>query len=46
VLAVALGFLAGAACGAVSYAKAGLAGAPIAVVIVAGLALWMVRREG
>ena len=46
VLAVALGFLAGAACGAVSYAKAGLAGAPIAVVIVVGLALWTARREG
>lgn len=46
VLAIALGFLAGAACGAVSYAKAGLAGAPVAVVIVAALALWMARREG
>lgn len=46
VLAIALGFLAGAACGALSYAKAGLAGAPVAVVIVAALALWMARREG
>ena len=46
VLAVAIGFLAGAACGAVSYAKAGLAGAPVAVVIVGALALWMARREG
>jgi uncharacterized membrane protein YoaK (UPF0700 family) len=46
VLAIALGFLAGAACGAVSYAKAGLAGAPVAVVIVGALALWMARREG
>ncbi len=46
VLAVALGFLAGAACGAVSYAKAGLAGAPIAVAIGVGLALWTARREG
>jgi uncharacterized membrane protein YoaK (UPF0700 family) len=46
VLAVAIGFLAGAACGAVCYAKAGLAGAPVAVVIVGALALWMARREG
>jgi uncharacterized membrane protein YoaK (UPF0700 family) len=46
VLAIAAGFLAGAACGAVSYAKAGLAGAPVAVVIVAGLALWTAWREG
>jgi uncharacterized membrane protein YoaK (UPF0700 family) len=46
VLAIALGFLAGAACGAVSYAKAGLAGAPVAVVIVGALALWMARRQG
>ena len=46
VLAIAVGFLTGAACGALSYAKAGLAGAPVAVVIVAALALWMARREG
>ena len=46
VLAVAIGFLAGAAGGAVSYAKAGLAGAPVAVVIVGALALWTARREG
>ncbi len=46
VLAIALGFIAGAAGGAVSYAKAGLAGAPVAVVIVGALALWMARREG
>jgi uncharacterized membrane protein YoaK (UPF0700 family) len=45
VLAIAFGFLAGAACGAVSYAKTGLAGAPLAVVIVGVLALWAVRRE-
>jgi uncharacterized membrane protein YoaK (UPF0700 family) len=45
VLAIAFGFLIGAACGAVSYAKAGLAGAPLAVVIVGALALWAVRRE-
>jgi uncharacterized membrane protein YoaK (UPF0700 family) len=46
VLAIAFGFLAGAACGAISYAKAGLAGAPVAVVIVGALALWMAQREG
>jgi uncharacterized membrane protein YoaK (UPF0700 family) len=45
VLAIAIGFLAGAACGAVSYAKTGLAGAPLAVVIVGALALWAVWRE-
>jgi len=45
VLAIALGFLVGATCGAVSYAKAGLAGAPLAVVIVGALVLWAVRRE-
>jgi uncharacterized membrane protein YoaK (UPF0700 family) len=45
VLAIALGFLFGAGSGAVCYAKAGLAGAPLAVVIVAALALWAVRRE-
>ena len=46
VLAIALGFIAGAACGAICYAKAGLAGAPVAVVIVGALALWTARREG
>jgi uncharacterized membrane protein YoaK (UPF0700 family) len=46
VLAIAVGFLAGAAFGAVCYAKAGLAGAPVAAVIVAALALWTARREG
>jgi uncharacterized membrane protein YoaK (UPF0700 family) len=46
VVAITLGFILGAACGAVSYAKAGLAGAPVAVVIVGALALWTARREG
>jgi len=45
VLAITTGFLLGAVLGAVSYAKAGLAGAPLAVVIVGALALWAVRRE-
>jgi uncharacterized membrane protein YoaK (UPF0700 family) len=45
VVAIAIGFLLGAVCGAVSYAQAGLAGSPLAVVIVAALTLWAVRRE-
>jgi uncharacterized membrane protein YoaK (UPF0700 family) len=45
VLAIAIGFLLGAACGAVSYANAGLAGAPLTVVIVGALTLWAVWRE-
>jgi uncharacterized membrane protein YoaK (UPF0700 family) len=45
VLAIAIGFLLGAAFGAVSYARAGLAGAPLAVVIVGALTLWAVWRE-
>jgi len=45
VLAIAAGFLFGAALGAVSYAKAGLAGAPLAVVIVGALALWAIWRK-
>jgi uncharacterized membrane protein YoaK (UPF0700 family) len=45
VLAIAIGFLLGAACGAISYAQAGLASAPLAVVIVGALTLWAVWRE-
>jgi predicted membrane protein len=45
VLAIAIGFVLGAGFGAISYAKAGLAGAPLAVVIVAALTLWAVWRE-
>ena len=45
VLAITLGFVCGAAAGAVTFATAGLAGAPLAVVIVGALALWSVRRE-
>lgn len=45
VLAIAIGFILGTACGAVSYAKAGLAGAPLAVVIVAALTGWALTRE-
>jgi uncharacterized membrane protein YoaK (UPF0700 family) len=45
VLAVALGFLIGAAAGAVAFATIGLVGAIAAVIIVAGLALWAAGRE-
>jgi uncharacterized membrane protein YoaK (UPF0700 family) len=45
VLAIAVGFFLGAACGAVSYAAAGLAGTPLAIVIVAALAVWALWRE-
>ena len=45
VLAIAIGFLLGTVCGAVSYARAGLAGAPLAVVIVAALTGWAFARE-
>jgi uncharacterized membrane protein YoaK (UPF0700 family) len=45
VFAIAFGFLLGAAAGAISYAHAGLAGAPLAVIIVGALALWACLRE-
>jgi uncharacterized membrane protein YoaK (UPF0700 family) len=45
VLSIATGFLLGAAAGAVGYAKAGLAGIPLAVLIVASLAVWALVRE-
>jgi uncharacterized membrane protein YoaK (UPF0700 family) len=45
VLAIAIGFLLGAASGAASYAVAGMVGAPFAVVIVGALALWAAWRE-
>ena len=45
VLSVAIGFLAGAASGAVVFAATGVRGAPVAVAIVGALALWTVRRE-
>jgi uncharacterized membrane protein YoaK (UPF0700 family) len=44
VLAIAIGFILGAACGAVAYATAGLPGAPLAVVLVGVLTLWSVWR--
>jgi uncharacterized membrane protein YoaK (UPF0700 family) len=45
VLSIATGFLFGAAAGAVGYAKAGLAGLPLAVLIVGALAVWALVRE-
>ncbi len=45
VLSIATGFLLGAAAGAVGYAKAGLAGVPLAVLIVGALAVWALVRE-
>jgi uncharacterized membrane protein YoaK (UPF0700 family) len=46
VLAIAIGFLLGAIAGAVSYASAGVSGASLAVVVVAGLAVWALLRCG
>ena len=46
VLAIATGFLLGAAAGAVGYAKAGLAGLPLAVLIVGALAVWRLFATG
>ena len=45
VLSIALGFMAGAASGAVAFATTGIRGAVIAVAIVAVLALWAAARE-
>jgi uncharacterized membrane protein YoaK (UPF0700 family) len=45
VLSVALGFLAGAAAGAIAFAVIGVSGALVAIAIVAALALWALYRE-
>jgi uncharacterized membrane protein YoaK (UPF0700 family) len=45
VLSVALGFLVGAAAGAVAFAVIGITGALISVAIVCALALWALIRE-
>ena len=45
VFSVAVGFLVGAAAGAVAFATTGLRGAVLAVLIVAGLAVWALTRE-
>lgn len=46
VLSIAVGFLAGAAAGALAFATTGLHGALAAVVIVGALALWALMRQG
>jgi uncharacterized membrane protein YoaK (UPF0700 family) len=45
VLSIAVGFLVGAACGAVAFAAIGLRGAALAVIVVAALAIWALLRE-
>jgi uncharacterized membrane protein YoaK (UPF0700 family) len=45
VLAIAVGFILGAISGAVAFAKIGLAGAVVAVVLVGALTLWALWRE-
>ena len=45
VFSVAVGFLVGAAAGATAFATTGLRGAVLAVLIVAGLAVWALIRE-
>jgi uncharacterized membrane protein YoaK (UPF0700 family) len=45
VLSITIGFILGAGCGAVAYAKVGLIGVPFAVFLVGALTLWAVRRE-
>ncbi len=45
VLSVAIGFLAGAALGALAFAGIRLAGAPVPAIIAAALALWALVRE-
>jgi uncharacterized membrane protein YoaK (UPF0700 family) len=44
VLALAIGFILGAACGAVAFARIGLPGAPLAVVLVGALTAWTIWR--
>jgi len=45
VLAITIGFVLGAGCGAVAYARTGLIGAPLAVFLVGALTLWAMWRE-
>jgi uncharacterized membrane protein YoaK (UPF0700 family) len=44
VLSITVGFVIGAVCGAAAFAKAGLPGIPLAVLLTAALALWSMRR--
>jgi uncharacterized membrane protein YoaK (UPF0700 family) len=45
VLSITIGFVLGAVCGAAAFAKAGLPGVPLAVLLVGALTLWAIRRE-
>ena len=45
VLSIAIGFLVGAACGAIAFAAVGVGGALVSVTIVAALAVWAFYRE-
>jgi uncharacterized membrane protein YoaK (UPF0700 family) len=45
VLAIAIGFVLGAVTGAISYAHSGLAGAPLAIIIVGALTVWALLRQ-
>jgi uncharacterized membrane protein YoaK (UPF0700 family) len=45
VLSITIGFVTGAACGAVGWAKIGLPGASVAVLLVGALTVWALRRD-
>jgi uncharacterized membrane protein YoaK (UPF0700 family) len=45
VLSITIGFVFGAVCGAAAFAKAGLPGIPLAVLLTGVLAAWSIRRE-
>ncbi len=45
VLAITVGFVCGAVCGAAAFAKAGLPGIPLAILLTGALAAWSIRRS-
>jgi uncharacterized membrane protein YoaK (UPF0700 family) len=45
VLSITIGFVLGAVCGAGAFAKAGLPGIPLAVLLTGAVALWSIRSE-
>jgi uncharacterized membrane protein YoaK (UPF0700 family) len=45
VLSITIGFILGAVGGAAAFAKAGLPGIPLAVLLVGALTVWAIRRE-
>jgi uncharacterized membrane protein YoaK (UPF0700 family) len=45
VLSITVGFVLGAVCGAGAFAKAGLPGIPLAVLLTGAVALWSIRSE-